>query len=145
MKSIETRSEMETIALGGEIAKQLAPGDVVTLTGDLGTGKTRLIKGICQALGVMEHVASPTFTIVNEYRVNELMIYHFDFYRVKSLAEIIDLGFEEYVSGDGICLIEWPEKAREILPLQRFSITLGFGKDESARKIDIRENIEVEA
>jgi tRNA threonylcarbamoyladenosine biosynthesis protein TsaE len=73
------------------------------------------------------------------------MIYHFDFYRVKSLAEIIDLGFEEYVSGDGICLIEWPEKAREILPLQRFSITLGFGKDESARKIDIRENIEVEA
>lgn len=145
MKSIETHSEMETIGLGGEIAKQLAPGDVVTLYGDLGTGKTRLIKGICQGLGVHEHVASPTFTIVNEYRVDGLMIYHFDFYRVKSLPEILDLGFEEYVSGDGICLIEWAEKAREILPSQRFSIRMDFGKDQWTRQIEIEEHVEVEA
>lgn len=145
MKSYDTFSEMETIALGCEIAKQLVRGDVVTLSGELGTGKTRLIKGICQGLGVHEHVASPTFTIVNEYRVEGLMIYHFDFYRVKSLLEILDLGFEEYVSGDGICLIEWAEKAREILPLQRFSIRMGFGKNEWERHVEIDENVEVEA
>jgi len=144
-QSFKTSSEEETIRHGTEFARQLKRGDVVALTGDLGTGKTRFIQGICKGLGVREHVASPTFTIVNEYDANDVPVYHFDFYRVNSLAEIRDIGFEEYIRGDGICLIEWAEKTKELLPEQRYDVCLSLGEDEHTRKITIEKIVEVEA
>jgi len=145
VRKVVTHSERETIALGAEMAAVLKPGDVVAFYGDLGSGKTRFIKGICQGLGVQEHVASPTFTIVHEYCVGDLRICHFDFYRMKSIAEIHDIGFGEYVNGDGICLIEWAEKARELLPPHRYEVTMQLGVNESSREVTIEEMSEVAA
>src|ERR1700741_4926884 len=104
-----THAVSETIQVGAEFARHLKTGNVVALFGDLGTGKTHFIKGICRGLGVHEHVASPTFTIVNEYDTAGVKICHFDCYRLKSDAELRDIGFDEYVSGDNICLIEWAD------------------------------------
>ena len=145
MTRIVTRSEDETVALGRKTAHRLKPGDVVAFYGDLGSGKTRFIKGICQGLGVQEHVASPTFTIVNEYRVGSLMICHFDFYRVQSVPEILDLGFEEYLNSDAISLIEWAEKARLLLPANRYEIRMRLGQNEQSREITIDECADVPA
>ena len=145
MKRFETRSEGETILLGVEVACMLKPGDVIALVGDLGSGKTRFVQGVCKGLGVQEHVASPTFTILNEYHVNSLNIYHFDFYRVRSVREIIEIGFEEYINSDGICLIEWADKAQELLPPQRYDVHMSLGADECSRLIIIEEIAEVSA
>jgi tRNA threonylcarbamoyladenosine biosynthesis protein TsaE len=112
----------------------------VAVTGSLGTGKTRFIQGICSGLGVREHVASPTFTIVNEYRTPSLEVFHFDLYRVNSAQEIVDLGFEEYCSGEGVCLIEWAEKAGGLLPARRWDVALGFGEDRDEREISIEQH-----
>lgn len=113
--------------------------------GELGTGKTRFIQGICEGLGIREHVASPTFTIVNEYRAAGFDVYHFDLYRVNSAEEIRDLGFEEYCSGTGICLVEWAEKAGSMLPGRRYAVSLSFGKSRDEREIRIEEIIEIAA
>ncbi len=145
MQSYLTHSQEETAALAAEFAAVLKRGDVVALYGELGSGKTRFVQGICKGLGIREHVASPTFTIVNEYTVRDLKIFHFDFYRVKSLKEIIDIGFEEYAFGSGICLIEWAEKAREILPAQRYDVHLTLGKTGSEREITVEHLVEITA
>ncbi|MBA4311565.1 MAG: tRNA (adenosine(37)-N6)-threonylcarbamoyltransferase complex ATPase subunit type 1 TsaE [Chlorobiaceae bacterium] len=134
-----THSEMETISAGREFSLSIRCGTVVALSGDLGTGKTRFIKGICEGLGVAEHVASPTFTIVNEYQGSNLKIFHFDFYRINSAAELREIGFEEYVEGGGVCLVEWADRVKEILPAQRFDMTFSLGKDENERIITINE------
>lgn len=89
---------------------------VFIFEGDMGAGKTTFIKSICAELGVSTVVTSPTFSIVNEYQGNQQTIYHFDFYRIKSLQEAYDIGYEEYFYSDNICLIEWPEKVAELLP-----------------------------
>ena len=137
MKTIVTNSESETISLGVETGRLLRPGDIVSFYGDLGVGKTRFIKGICQGLGVREHVSSPTFVIVNEYRTTSLNVYHFDFYRVTSIAEIRAIGFEEYIDRGGICLIEWAEKCEELLPPHSYRVRMKLGKDEFLREITI--------
>jgi tRNA threonylcarbamoyladenosine biosynthesis protein TsaE len=138
-----TRSEEETMNCGIELAKGLRRGDNVALYGQLGSGKTRFIQGICKGLGVREHVASPTFTIVNEYNVADLKIYHFDFYRMTSLREIHDVGFEEYTAGDGICLIEWAEMAQELLPPHRYDVRMELGSNEHTREIVVEHVVEV--
>ena len=145
MPPFVTHSEKETIELGKEFARRFKKGDVIALYGDLGTGKTRLIQGICAGLGVREHVASPTFTLINEYPVGEWTIYHFDFYRIQSQSEIVDIGFEEYLIRDGICLIEWAEKAAGLLPPKRYDVQLSLGDDDQAREIRIEEIVEVAA
>ena len=121
---IETFSAEETIQSGGAIAQLLRAGDVVALFGDLGSGKTTLIKGIVAGLGATENVSSPTFTIQHQYRGATVMIYHFDFYRIDTPQGLRSIGCEEFFDGDGICLVEWPERANDLLPPQRWEIHL---------------------
>lgn len=144
-RTFTTYSEEETIALGEEFARKLRSGNIVALNGDLGTGKTRFVKGICRGLGVKEHVASPTFTIVTEYNGSSVNVFHFDFYRIKSLIEVREIGVEEYLRGDSICLIEWADRIKQILPLNRFDVHLLWGKDEHSRLITIEEQVGIAA
>jgi len=143
MNIYKTHSEDETISSGVDFAKRLTGGSVVALFGDLGTGKTRFIKGICRGLGVLEHVASPTFTLLNEYSGMKLNVFHFDFYRIKTIAELDEIGFDEYLFGDGVCLIEWADRVENILPPNRFDIHLNLGEDEYTREITVSEIVEV--
>ncbi|RZK81720.1 MAG: tRNA (adenosine(37)-N6)-threonylcarbamoyltransferase complex ATPase subunit type 1 TsaE [Pedobacter sp.] len=112
--------EVNGLSALGEAAKKLlkaTPDSKIYLFyGDMGAGKTTFIKSICEELGVEDTVSSPTFSIVNEYLVQEKSIYHFDFYRINSIREAFDLGYEEYFYSGNICLIEWPEKIQELLP-----------------------------
>ncbi len=113
----ETDSPEATHALGRRLAEHLRPGDVVALYGDLGTGKTRLVKGIAAGLGIPEtEVTSPTFTLVHEYRGGRLPLYHFDAYRLRRLEEFFDLGYEEYFYGDGVSVVEWADRIEPLLP-----------------------------
>lgn len=136
---IETWSAEETMELGRSLASFLQQGDVVALFGDLGSGKTTLIKGIVAGLGATDSVSSPTFTIQHQYRSAQMMIYHFDFYRIDSPGELRGIGCEEFFDGDGICLVEWPERALDLLPPQRWEIYLKqpFG-DSTHRQISVR-------
>lgn len=104
--------------------------------GEMGAGKTTLIKALCKAMGVQEVVSSPTFSIVNEYDADGRVIYHFDFYRIKNLQEAFDIGYEEYFYSDHICLIEWPEKVEELLPDHYVKITLAI-LGENERRLSI--------
>jgi tRNA threonylcarbamoyladenosine biosynthesis protein TsaE len=104
--------------------------------GEMGAGKTTLIKALCKAMGVQEVVSSPTFSIVNEYDADGRIIYHFDFYRIKNLQEAFDIGYEEYFYSDHTCLIEWPEKVEELLPEHYVKITLTI-LGENERRLSI--------
>lgn len=110
---------------GANLAHLLQPGDIVLLEGDLGAGKTTLTKGIAQGLGVKGYVNSPTFTLVNEYN-GRLPVYHLDCYRLESGREALDFGIEEYLYGDGVTIIEWPERISEILPPDFMRIRLSY-------------------
>jgi tRNA threonylcarbamoyladenosine biosynthesis protein TsaE len=120
-----SQSPEETYQLGIKLGKNLTAGDIVALTGELGSGKTCLIQGIAVGLAILnpKQVTSPTFTLINEYR-GRLPIYHFDLYRISKPEEFYDLGFEEYFYGDGVTLIEWAEKAVDWLPPQHISVCI---------------------
>ena len=120
----ETRSPEETYELGKKIGQQARPGQVYTLTGDLGVGKTVFTQGVAAGLGITEPVSSPTFTIVQIYEEGRLPFYHFDVYRIGDIEEMEEIGYDEYFFGEGICLIEWAELIEEILPKDRISITI---------------------
>lgn len=139
MKRIVTHNEDETINTGKEFAQQLVPGSVVALFGDLGSGKTRFAKGISSGLGLFENVTSPTFTIVNEHLGGRIPLYHFDFYRLKSLLELEEIGFEEYMYGAGVCVLEWADMIQEKLPTKRYDIHFAPGENENDRIITISE------
>ncbi|MSR94385.1 tRNA (adenosine(37)-N6)-threonylcarbamoyltransferase complex ATPase subunit type 1 TsaE [Clostridiaceae bacterium 68-1-5] len=113
---VESRSERDTVELGRSLGRQAKPGQVFTLTGDLGTGKTVFTKGMAEGLGITETVSSPTFTIVQVYEEGRLPFYHFDVYRIGDVEEMDEIGFEEYIYGEGVSLIEWADLIREILP-----------------------------
>jgi tRNA threonylcarbamoyladenosine biosynthesis protein TsaE len=133
----ETTSPEATRALGARLAAALGPGDVVALDGDLGAGKTQFIKGLCAALGVPpEQVTSPTFTLVHEYEGTDGPIYHIDAYRIERIEELYELGFEDYVYGDGICLIEWAERIAPMLPDDALRLCLTH-LDGTRRQIDV--------
>jgi tRNA threonylcarbamoyladenosine biosynthesis protein TsaE len=116
--------ENATLALGAAIAPHLAPGLVVTLSGELGAGKTTLVRGLLRALGHAGRVKSPTYTLVELYEVSRLHLYHFDFYRFHDPKEWIDAGFRDTFNGRNVCLIEWPERARGQLPAADLDISL---------------------
>ena len=133
---IETKSARETIELGKRIGRLLRAGDVVALTGKLGSGKTTLTQGMARGLVVKKrnYVTSPSFTLVKEYK-GRLPIYHIDLYRIDNLKEVYDLGYEEYFYGEGITIIEWAEKIRRLLPEEVLIITLET-VDENGRRIE---------
>lgn len=111
-----TYSPAETERLGQRLAALLVPGDVLALHGDLGAGKTHLVRGLCAGLGLdPEQVSSPTFTLVQEY-AGRVPVYHFDAYRLRHADELLELGFDEYVEAGGICVVEWPERVAVLLP-----------------------------
>ena len=121
---VVTHSPEETLALGKRFARYLKPGAVVGLWGDLGVGKTVMIKGICEGLGVeIEDVTSPSFTVMNMYQ-GKVPVFHFDFYRVGNFEDVMEFGIEEYFYGEGISLIEWPERIEAYLPKDLIPIHL---------------------
>ena len=113
---VETFSADETYEYGRKMGEEAQPGDVYCLTGDLGVGKTVFTQGFAAGLGVQEPVSSPTFTIVQEYEGEKMPFYHFDVYRIGDAEEMEEIGFEDYIYGQGVCLIEWANLIREILP-----------------------------
>ena len=121
---IETRSPEETFALGKKIGRQAQKGQVYTLTGDLGTGKTVFTQGVAAGLGIRESVNSPTFTIVQVYEEGRLPFYHFDVYRIGDIEEMEEIGYDDYFFGEGICLIEWANLIEEILPENLIKVTI---------------------
>ena len=121
---IETFSAEETYALGKKLGSEAKPGDVLTLIGNLGVGKTVFTQGFADGLGITEPISSPTFTIVQVYEEGRLPFYHFDVYRIGDIEEMDEIGYEDYFFGEGICLIEWAELIKEILPENRISITI---------------------
>lgn len=131
----------ETINLGVEIGKRAQSGDIICLIGDLGTGKTHITKGIATGLGIQDHITSPTFNIVNEYNGRH-KLYHFDVYRVNDPDEIEAIGFDEYIFGDGVTIIEWANYIEELIPKEHIKITIEKlpDKGENFRKIDIQFN-----
>ena len=121
---IETNSPEETFRVGKELGEKAEPGQVFTLTGDLGVGKTVFTQGLAKGLGIEESVNSPTFTIVQVYDEGRLPFYHFDVYRIGDVEEMDEVGFEDYVMGDGVSLIEWANLIEEILPKKRTDILI---------------------
>ena len=115
---IETWSPQETFALGQRMGREARPRQVICLNGDLGVGKTVFTQGFAEGLGIGEPVNSPTFTILQQYEEGRLPLYHFDVYRIGDVSEMDEIGYEDCFYGDGVSLIEWPTKIREILPAQ---------------------------
>ncbi|MDY5983068.1 MAG: tRNA (adenosine(37)-N6)-threonylcarbamoyltransferase complex ATPase subunit type 1 TsaE [Anaeroplasma sp.] len=134
MKIFKTNNQLETIEVGKKIGNLLNPGDVCLLIGDLSAGKTTITKGIGMALGVKKVINSPTFTIVKGYKGDKGPFYHLDLYRLDGVNNDFDL--EEYMEGDGVCVIEWPFQVSEILPKEYLRIDLERLSEEE-RKITI--------
>ena len=127
MIRFESYKEEDTFNIGKDIASKVKPGDIVCLDGDLGVGKTVFTKGFAIGLDINECITSPTFTIVQEYDEGKFPLYHFDVYRISDSEEMYEIGFEEYINGDGVCLIEWATMIEDILP--RDIIKVNISKD----------------
>ena len=138
---IETHDPEETFEVGRKIGMNAKPGQIYTLTGDLGVGKTVFTQGVAAGLGITEPVNSPTFTIIQEYKDGRLPFYHFDVYRIGDLEEMEEIGYDDYFFGQGICLIEWAELIEEVLPEKRIEVTIekDLEKGFEYRKITIEE------
>ena len=123
-KIYETYSPEETHALGKRLGAEAKPGDVYTLVGDLGVGKTVFTQGIAEGLGITEPVSSPTFTIVQVYEEGRMPFYHFDVYRIGDIEEMDEIGYEDYFFGEGVCLIEWASLIKELIPEHVICVTI---------------------
>ena len=134
-----SRSTEETEKIAFEFAKNLTGGEVITLDGDLGAGKTAFTRGLAKGLGIIDSVTSPTFTIVNEYRNGKIPLFHFDVYRLESSDEMYDIGWDDYISQGAVIVIEW---AKNIVDILENCITIDITKDlnisEEYRKIVIK-------
>ena len=132
---ITSHSPEETQAIGRILGSSAEPGDIFLLVGGLGAGKTCLTQGILWGLGVDEYARSPTFVLVSQYQ-GRLMLYHMDLYRLDTIEEIIDLGLDEYLFGDGVCVVEWAEKAAEIFPERHVLVRIDY-VDETSRRLTL--------
>lgn len=137
---IETNSAQETYQLGEKIGKIVKPGDVFSLVGDLGVGKTVFTQGLAKGLDIKEAINSPTFTIVQVYEEGRMPFYHFDVYRIGDIEEMDEIGYEDYFYGNGVCLIEWANLIEEILPkdIKEITIEKDLEKGFDYRKITIK-------
>ncbi len=124
MPRLDLPDENATLALGAALAPRLEPGMVIALRGELGAGKTTLVRGLLRALGHAGRVKSPTYTLVEVYEVSRLSLYHFDFYRFHDPSEWSDAGFRDVFNGRNVCLVEWPERARGQLPPADLEVAL---------------------
>ena len=140
---IESFSAEDTLELGRKLGRQALPGQVYTLVGDLGVGKTVLTQGIAEGLDIEESICSPTFTIVQVYEEGRMPFYHFDVYRIGEIEEMDEIGYEDYFYGEGLTMIEWANLIEEILPEKRMDITIekDLEKGFDYRKITITEKI----
>ena len=140
---IETRSPKETFEFGKKIGELAKAGEIYTLIGDLGVGKTVFTQGLARGLQIEEAISSPTFTIVQVYEEGRLPFYHFDVYRIGDVEEMDEVGFEDYVMGEGVSLIEWANLIEEILPQKRTEITIEKNLEEGFdyRKITVEETV----
>ncbi|MDD6564928.1 MAG: tRNA (adenosine(37)-N6)-threonylcarbamoyltransferase complex ATPase subunit type 1 TsaE [Clostridiales bacterium] len=143
MRIYESFSYEDTQKIASEIADTLKGDEFIAMYGDLGAGKTAFVQGLARALGITDHITSPTFTIVNEYE-GRVPLYHFDVYRISDPDEMYEIGYEEYVDTDGICIVEWAELIEDLFPPKYYKITIlkDTEKDFDYRKI-IFEEIEV--
>ena len=134
----ESTSPQNTAKIAQEFAKKLSGGDVICMYGDLGAGKTEFVRSMAGEFGINDYITSPTFTIINEYK-GDIDLYHFDVYRIADSDEMYEIGYDEYIDGDGICIIEWAELIEDILPPQRYNITItkDYQQGENYRKIVI--------
>jgi len=130
-----TKSEEETREIGRAIGKDLLPGDIICLTGELGSGKTTITQGIAQGVGVRSFVSSASFKLINEYE-GRIPVYHFDLFRLDKLSEVEELGYREYFYNQGVTIIEWAEKIKPLWPEERIEIELKI-VSENAREIRI--------
>lgn len=137
----ESNSPEETFRLGEKLGKEAKAGDVLCLDGDLGVGKTVFTQGFAKGLGVTDYVNSPTFTIVKEYE-GRLPLYHFDMYRLGDESELLEIGYEEYFFGQGVCIIEWPERVPDLLPSESkwLRIKKNLEKGFDYRELELEEN-----
>ncbi len=141
-KTIESNSPEETFELGRSIGLNAKPGDVFTLLGDLGAGKTLFTQGVAAGLGIDEPVNSPTFTILQVYEEGRLPLYHFDVYRIGDESEMDEIGSDDYFYGDGVCIIEWADIIKGIIPKKHTRVTIerDLTKGNDYRKIIIEEH-----
>jgi tRNA threonylcarbamoyladenosine biosynthesis protein TsaE len=130
-----SNSPVETKALGREFARNLARGDIVALSGELGAGKTQFVKGFVAGIGCNAEVTSPTFTLIHEYSGGRLPVYHFDFFRIKDRHSAERLGLDDYFCGDGVSVVEWADKFPELIPKNAKWIRLAI-KSDSERVIE---------
>lgn len=137
----ESGKPEDTFAVGERLGRAAAPGQLVTLMGDLGVGKTVLTQGIARGLGIGEPVSSPTFTIVQVYDTGRMPLYHLDVYRIGDISEMEEIGYEDYFYGEGLCIVEWAELIGELLPEKRTQIVIekDLAKGFDYRKITVRE------
>lgn len=138
---IESFGAKDTFELGKKLGSEAKPGQVLCLYGDLGVGKTVFTQGFAEGLGIEEPINSPTFTIVQEYEEGRLPFYHFDVYRIGDIEEMDEIGYEDYVYGEGVCLIEWANLISEILPDHYMTVTIekDLEKGFDYRKITVEE------
>ena len=138
---IESFDAKDTFELGQKLGMEVKPGQVLCLYGDLGVGKTVFTQGFAEGLGIEELINSPTFTIVQVYEEGRMPFYHFDVYRIGDVEEMDEIGYEDYVYGDGVCLIEWANLIEEILPSHYMTITIEKDLDKGFdyRKITVEE------
>ncbi len=134
-----SNSREETACIAEKLSKYIKPGDIVCLNGGLGAGKTAFTSGFARGLGYKGYVQSPTFTLINEY-CGDIMIYHFDVYRIDESDEMYDIGIDDYLFGDGVCIIEWSERISELLPENVINVDIkkDISLGENFRRIIVR-------
>jgi tRNA threonylcarbamoyladenosine biosynthesis protein TsaE len=135
-QQVDTRSLEETLRFGERLGRELQRGDVIALFGELGAGKTALVKGIARGLDVTQEVTSPTFTLVHEYTGGRLPLFHIDLYRLDNVEQALAIGIEEYLNGTGATAIEWSEKIESLLPATAIRVHI-TASDDNVRRIEV--------